>query len=97
MPNGLIIRMGDKSITLKGANSSALIGGHGMTEVDKELFDAWLARNKDYEPVKQGLIFAHEKEVNTKAEATEKKHTKSGAEGLNPDKPAPGLEKAEVK
>ncbi len=98
LPNGVIIKMGHQRVHLQGENSAMVIGGHGITHgVDKELFDAWMEKHKDYEPVKQGLIFAHEKEVNTRAEATEKIKNKNGAERLDPEKPAPGIKKADDK
>lgn len=95
LPNGLHLDHGGKRVTLKGSNSALVIGGHGITEgVDKDLFDAWMAAHKDYQPVKAGLIFAHDKKANVEAEAKEKATNKSGFEGLNPDKPMPGILKA---
>jgi len=92
LPNGLIIEMGDKRVTLKGANSSVIIGGHGITEnVDKELFDAWMEKNKELHFVKEGHLFAHEKEVNVKAQAKDRAKQKTGFEGLNPDDKPAGL------
>ena len=96
LPNGIHLDHMGKRVTLNGSNSSSLIGGHGLTEgVDKEFWDAWLADHKDFDPVKQGLIFAHEKDANTKAEAKEKTNTKTGMEPLDADKPAPGIKPME--
>ena len=93
LPHGLEIRVGDKTQVLKGTNSALVIGGHGITDgVDKDLFDAWLAANKDAAAVINGLIFAHGKTESAKAEAAEKAANKNGFEGLNPTKPVPGIE-----
>lgn len=95
LPNGLHLDHNGKRVTLNGTNSGNLIGGHGLTVVDKDFFDAWLAGHKDYAPVKAGLIFAHANENNARAEAKEKEKNKSGLEGLDPEKPAPGIKKAD--
>ena len=97
LPNGLVIELDEQRVVLNGANSSAIIGGFGMTEVNKALFDAWLEKHKDYEPVKQGLIFAQEKPANAQAEAKDKAKLKSGFEGLDPKKPAEGIEPMDLK
>jgi hypothetical protein len=96
LPNGLILEMGEKRVTLNGANSSSIVGGHGLTEgVDKEFFDAWMAKNKHLHFVKEGHLFAHEKEVNTKAQAKERAKEKTGLEQLNPDEKPAGLSEVE--
>lgn len=97
LPNGLIIELDEQRVVLNGANSSALIGGFGMTEVNEALFNAWLAKHKDFEPVKQGLIFAQAKPVNAQAEAKDKAELKSGFEGIDPKKPAKGIEPMDTK
>lgn len=87
LPNGLIIQVGNKSHTLKGANDTSIVGGHGITEgVDKELWDAWLVANKDRAMVKNGHVFAHGKTESTKAEATEKTSNKTKLEPIDPSK-----------
>ena len=53
----------------------------------------WLEQNRDFAPVKAGLIFAAPKGGSVAAEAREKKDLRSGFEGMNPDKPAPGIER----
>ncbi|WP_432784686.1 hypothetical protein AAEX37_01961 [Oligella sp. MSHR50489EDL] len=83
LPNGIIMQVGEQSHVIKGFNHSAVIGGHGITEdVPKDLWDAWLKENKDRDLCKNGFIFAHSKVTSTKAEATEKKATKSKTEPL---------------
>lgn len=58
------------------------IDGHGLTEVDKDFWDAWLAQNKETRLVKGGFIFAQETNEKAKAEAKEKRANKSGTERL---------------
>lgn len=71
-----------------------LVEGFAITPgVDKEFFDKWLSQNKDSDVVKNGLIFAHEKEGNTFAEAKDKKSLRSGLERLDPAKLPKGIEK----
>lgn len=83
MPNGFIMQVGDEKFTIKGFNHSAVIGGHGITEdVPADLWLAWLRVNKDRDMVKNGFVFAHGQAKETKAEATEKKNTKSKTEPL---------------
>jgi hypothetical protein len=95
LPHGLEIRVGEQTAILLGTNASLVIGGHGITEgVDADLFNAWMTANKDSAAVKNGLIFAHGKTESVKAEASEKKGNKNGFEGLDPAKPAPGIEAA---
>lgn len=85
--NGLIIEVADKKVTLNGANSSEIIGGHGLTEVSKDLWDAWYAANKELTFVKKGLVFASVKEADAKAQAKERAKNKTGLEGLDPADP----------
>lgn len=95
LPNGIILEMGDKKVTLAGANSSVLIGGHGITEnVDQAFFEAWIAQNKDLQFVKAGHLFAHEKASNTAAQAKDRAGEKTGLEPLNPAAMPAGIAKA---
>lgn len=94
LPHGLIINQAGHKIVLAGENSSRVIGGYGMTSVDKDLMSAWMADHKGFTPVKQGLIFFQESKAKAKDEATEKAKVKSGFEGIDPEKPGPGIEAA---
>lgn len=92
LPHGIHMDLDGKRVTLNGANSAAVIGGHGITEnVDKEFFDKWVGQRKDTPMIKNGLIFAHDRAVNAQAEAKEKAGNKTGFEGLDAEKPAPGI------
>jgi hypothetical protein len=98
LPNGLHLDVGGVRVSVKGTNASSLVGGHGITPgVDKAFFDAWLAVHKDSAVVKKGLIFAHEKENSAQAMAKERARNKSGLEGIDPNKPAPGIKPASTK
>lgn len=80
-------------VTINGFTHPRAIAGFGITEgVSKEFFDEWMRQNKDLEPVKQGLIFAHAQAKSVVDQAKEKVNLKSGLEALDPNKPAPGIE-----
>ena len=97
LPNGLVIRLGEQEVTLNGANSSKIVGGHGLTDVNKDFWSAWLEQHKDFAPVVAGLIFANDNFAKTRDEANEKQDNESGFEGINPDKPGKGIKKASEK
>lgn len=103
LPNGLHMDLRgtggelNRRVTLNGANKSEVIGGYGITHgVDKEFFEEWKRINADFPPLKKGLIFAHDKPASAAAQAKEQAELKSGFEGMNPDKPAPGVERAKT-
>lgn len=91
LPNGLIITCGGKSATLAGANSSRIVGGYGLTAVDKDFFEAWTKEYASFAPLKHGLIFAQEKPASAEAQAKEQAEVKSGLEPLPKDRPGNGL------
>jgi hypothetical protein len=96
LPNGLIIRQGGVEVKLNGLNHSEIIGGHGITRVDKDLWEAWYLDHMDFAPVANGFVFANTSEKSTAAEAKEKEKEVTGFEGINPDKPGGGVEKAKA-
>lgn len=92
LPNGLRVRHAEKEVELVGANHSKAIAGFGLTKgVDSDWFASWKAAAGDFPPLKNGSIFA---QVDAKAadEAAEKADIPTGLEGLDPDKPAAGIE-----
>jgi len=91
LPHGLIIKTGDKSVTLAGANSSAIIGGYGLTPVDKDFYDAWRKEYANFAPLKNELIFVQESRAKAEGQAKEQAEVKSGLEPLDPTKPASGV------
>lgn len=83
-------------VTLNGTNSLYVNGillptstGYGITEVDSDFFNDWMARHKDFPPVKNGLIFAMSNEADANKEAKSRASVKSGFEGVDPNKPDP--------
>lgn len=96
LPHGLILSVtGAPDVELNGTNSANIIGGYGLTEgVDGALFAQWLTVNHQHPAVVNGLIFAQASVADAKAQAKDGANIKNGFEGINPDKPAPGIEQA---
>lgn len=94
LPNGLVLDLAgvDQKFILNGAHHEEAIAGHGMTEVDEDFWNKWSQIYKDFEPLKKELIFAQGGERSAAAKAKEQKGNKTGLEGLDPKKPAPGIE-----
>ncbi|MDR9839452.1 hypothetical protein [Herbaspirillum huttiense] len=81
-----------KVVTLKGANDSDAVAGHGITHgVDKDFFEAWLKQEAEQPFVKNKLVFAQERENSVIAQAKEQEKNITGFEGLDPTKPGAGL------
>lgn len=100
LPHGLhldIVQIGEPVArhTVKGANSSALIGGFGITEgVPRAFWDRWMKQSKDLAMVKNGLVFAMESTASARDKAADGAAA-SGFERLDPNKMPANLEKAE--
>ncbi|WP_424624448.1 hypothetical protein [Achromobacter marplatensis] len=94
LPNGLVLDLPgvEKKFTLNGSHHREAVAGHGMTEVDDEFWAKWSELHKDFEPVKKELVFAQKRKSSAAAKAEEQKGNKSGLEGIDPEKPAPGIE-----
>lgn len=90
--HGIKLRHEGKSVVLAGAKSSKIIGGYGLTEVDKGFFEAWCEANKDSALLKADLIFAQEKPQSAVAQAKDQEDVKSGFEALDMSKPVPGVQ-----
>jgi hypothetical protein len=78
-------------VFIKGANSMrvnprAHQGVHpfAITRVDRSLWEAWIARNADFDFVKRGLVFEAKNERDAQAMAKERLPERTGLEGLNP-------------
>lgn len=93
LPNGLMLDIpGAKApVVLNGAIHPDAIAGHGLTEVDADFWAAWTKLYADFQPLKKEMIFAQGSERSAVAKAKERKEEKSGLEGLDPEKPAPGI------
>ena len=94
LPNGLIIDHEGVTATLHGANHSELIGGYGLTEVPKDLWEAWSKKFHDNPLITSELVFAQGTKASAKSAAKEREEIKSGYERLNPDEPTPGVKKS---
>jgi hypothetical protein len=89
--NGVILGYQGKRVALAGAKSSRIIGGYGMTEVDKDFFEAWCKANADSALLSGNLIFAQERASMAEGKAKEQASVKTGFEPINPEKPVPGV------
>lgn len=92
LPTGIILRLADdqgneKQVELKGQNADMngaifIQPTHcGYTEVDKDFWDAWVAKNADFAPLVNGAIFAEATEAKAKGAARERVKEKTGLEG----------------
>ena len=86
LPNGLHLDVQGKRATLQGANSARIIGGYGLTQVDKELWDAWVKAYADSPLLKNHLVFAQGNEASATSKAEEQGSVASGFERLQPGK-----------
>lgn len=96
-PTQRVLLAGTNSVTDRSGLILPGSGGYGVTEVDADFFADWMARHKDYAPVKAGLIFETAREGDTKREARGRAKVPNGTEGVDPDKPAPNIERVDNK
>lgn len=90
LPSGLIITHLDRTVRLNGSDAS---GGHGLTSgIDKDWFLSWVGANPDSKVLAIGAVLYDNKD--TKGLAKEMSGIQTGFEGLDPDKPMQGIEKA---
>lgn len=80
-----IMRPASDPVTLKGANSSSIIGGFGLTEVPADFWDAWMAQNKTHPAIRGGMIFAHERREFVADKALDHKGARTGLERIDPN------------
>lgn len=89
LPHGLHLDIEEagkpkRRVTVKGNNSTLVIGGFGITEgVPKDHFDHWMRTHKDHPSVVKGLIFAHVQKNSVEAIAKEKAELRSGLEQID--------------
>ena len=81
------------AITLKGRNASNVIGGHGLTDVPADFWEAWTRQNATFAPLKAGLIFAEPRRDRAMDRAVDQESARTGSEAIDPDKPGKGIEK----
>ena len=75
-------------VTLRGANSSKVIGGFGLTEVDADFWAAWLKQNPKHPALRSGAIFAYGKRDKATDHAIDHETIKVGLEESIPPSPA---------
>jgi hypothetical protein len=92
LPNGLICEMGKvgdenyRAVRLNGANSAKIVGGHGLTHVSADFWNAWYKKNKHLEFVRKALVFAHGDEASASDHAADRAEVRTGMEPLDPIK-----------
>ena len=87
LPHGLIIQneLTGFRAELRGANSSDLIGGYGVTTIDKDAWDMWESEHKDFPALTNGAIFAVKKQADVAPAAADRSKEKTGFEGMEPE------------
>ncbi|EAA3939250.1 hypothetical protein DOR63_23755 [Salmonella enterica subsp. enterica] len=93
LPNGIVLEVGQKRVQVAGWRNNAvkIVGGYGLTQVEKAFWEAWLAEHSQQPYVENGVIFAQDKVNSAAAQATEQETVKSGLEPLPQKDPAPGI------
>jgi len=92
-----------KTVRICGSNAShpdssfpgRVIGGYGLTEVPEDFWDAWLAQHKGYPPLLNGSLFAQPTPDRATSQAKDQAKVKTGMEPMDPDRPAPGVTRAD--
>jgi hypothetical protein len=70
------------------APRAVIVGGYALTSgVPKDFWEKWLEQNKDAALVKNHLIFAYDKEADTRADAKEHAGVRTGMEPIDPKNP----------
>lgn len=76
-----------RRVSLRGSNSSRVVGGFGITEnVPQAFFDEWSTKNKELPALQNGLIFAMGKFDSVADKASDMSGIKNGFEALDPNK-----------
>jgi hypothetical protein len=86
LPNGILLKVGSKTVALAGSNASNIIGGYGLTQVDKEFFDTWKAENSTLTLLRDDLIFDNATKKGAESQAREQEEVRSGLEPIDPEK-----------
>jgi hypothetical protein len=81
-------------VTLRGANSvrndytlralSQEFYPYGVTPVPADFWEQWIARNRDFAFIKNGFVFALDRERELVAEAKQRESERTGLEPLKP-------------
>lgn len=99
LPNGIVLRnpvKGGKDVTINGLHKSLVIGAdHVTTEIDGDFWEAWKAKNEEFDPLKSGAIFEARSVNDAAAIAREQTERKTGLEPMKQE--AMGVKKANKK
>lgn len=87
-----IMRATDDRIVFNGANSSNIVGGYGLTQIDADIWEAWIKQHVNFAPVKAGLIYMEERRDRAADRAMDQSAAKTGFEAVDPNKPGKGIE-----
>lgn len=95
LPHGIVLRgMAGNAVTINGVNTARIIGGFGLTTLDEAEAAYLFATYEDLAPFQSNAIFTAEsaKVADIQAMGAELRDERTGFEGMDPDKPAPGLQ-----
>lgn len=92
-PTGNRIAVKGPAHRLEVAPNAPISSGYALTYgVDADLWAKWYEQNKESPLVRNGVVFAHEKQGNVEAETREKRDVKTGFEPVEPKAPSNGVE-----
>lgn len=92
LPAGLVFKLpSGERVVLKGSNSSALVGGFGLTRVPTATWNQVKAIFGSLPVFVKGLIFDETTASRGLAKATEHAGVKNGFEGVDPKNPGLGV------
>lgn len=85
-PIGPQVHIAGYSAPFMAAARAPIVCGYALTRgVDADFWEAWLNQNHDADCVRNGLIFAHEKTADTRAQAKEQRAVTDNQGPLVPD------------
>jgi len=94
LPQGIIVKGSHgQNITINGMNTALITGGYGLTYMDADEAAVFFATHAEFGPVQSQAIFTHHTDsIDSIVDmAEELEEEKTGFEGLDPAKPAPGI------
>lgn len=98
LPHGITLEGSqDQQITINGTNTARIAGGFGITHVDDAEWAFLQMKYSDFTPIITKAIFTlGDDDVNSLIDfGTDLAGVKTGFEGMDAEKPAPGLKVAE--
>jgi hypothetical protein len=96
-PVGEPVRVAGPATPHGEAPKAIIVGGYALTPgVPKEFWDKWCEQNKGAAVLKNHVLFAYEKEADTRADAKEHAKLRTGMEPIDPKAP-PQIGRAKIK